>query len=381
MWSFDRTTLLASSAKLNVNDSMEREQTTMNEALLHDLTQADGIPSREDNVRNVVANHMKPLVDEMRIDTLGNLIGHISGNGGPVVAIAAHMDEIGFIVRFIEESGYIRLQPVGGFDPRTLVAQRVRVHVRNGEPLLGVLQPGAKPIHLLQPNESKDLKLEDFFVDLGLTAEEVKNRVSIGDMITLRRDLETMGDMVVSKALDDRLGIYVMLEAIKASGTVDADVYPVATVQEEVGLRGAMTAAFGVKPDIAIALDTTISADIPGVPGDATVTKLRSGTAIKVFDSSQLPNRKLVDHLREIAEVNDIPFQLEVLPKGGTDAGAMQRTQDGVVTATISIPSRYVHTVNEMAAISDIQASVDLLAQFLREAGSRSYAYEFPAEG
>lgn len=353
----------------------------MNESLLRDLTQADGIPSREDNVRNVVAAHMRPLVDEMRVDTLGNLIGHVAGNGGPSVALAAHMDEIGFIVRFIEDTGYLRLQPVGGFDPRTLVAQRVRLHLRNGETINGVIQPGAKPIHLLKPEDSKDLKIEEFFVDLGLTADEVKASVSVGDMVTMRRDFERMGDMVVSKALDDRLGIYVMLEAVKAAGKVNADVYPIATVQEEVGLRGAMTAAFGVKPDIAIALDTTISADIPGVPGDASVTKLRHGAAIKVFDSSQLPNRKLVDHLREIAEANDIPFQLEVLPRGGTDAGAMQRTQDGVITATISIPSRYVHTTNEMASVTDIQASVDLLAQFLREAGTRSYAYDLPSEG
>lgn len=353
----------------------------MNETLLRELTQADGIPSREDNVRNVVASHMRPLVDDMRIDRMGNLIGHVAGNGGPKVAIAAHMDEIGFIVRYIEESGYLRLQPVGGFDARTLVAQRVRVHVRDGEPLNGVLQPGAKPIHLLKPEDPKELKLEEFFVDLGVTTEEVKSRVTLGDMVTLRRDFETLGDMVVSKALDDRLGIYVMLEAIKAAGKVEAHLYPIATVQEEVGLRGAMTAGFGVKPDIAIALDTTIAGDIPGVPADASVTRLRAGTAIKVFDSSQLPNRKLVDHFREIAEKNNIPFQLEILPKGGTDAGAIQRSQDGVVTATISIPSRYVHTVNEMASVSDIQASVDLLTQFLREAGTRSYAYELPSDG
>lgn len=353
----------------------------MNENLLRALTQADGIPSLEDSVRDLVSTHMLPLVDELRVDALGNLIGHLKGTGGPVVAIAAHMDEIGFIVRFIEDSGYIRLQPVGGFDPRTLVAQRVRIHIEDGEPLAGVLQPGAKPIHLIQDGESKDLKLEDFFVDVGMTVDEVRERVCVGDMVTMRRDFETMGDTVVSKALDDRLGVYVMLEAIRAAGHVDADVYPIATVQEEVGLRGATTAAFGVKPDIAIALDTTISGDIPGIPSDTTVTKLRHGTAIKMFDSSQLPNRKLVAHLREIAESHQIPYQLEVLPRGGTDAGAFQRSQDGIITATISIPSRYVHTVNEMCCVSDIQASVDLLAHFLREAGSRTYGYELSSEG
>lgn len=357
------------------------ERTIMNDSLLRNLTQADGIPSREDAIRDVVASAMVPLVDDMRVDALGNLIGHMRGNGGPIVAIAAHMDEIGFIVRYIEDSGYLRLQPVGGFDARTLVAQRVRVHIEDGEPLSGVLQPGAKPIHLLKPDDSKELKLEEFFVDLGMSADDVRERVSIGDMVTMRREFERIGDMVVSKALDDRLGIYVMLEAIKAAGRVKANVYPIATVQEEVGLRGATTAAYGVKPDIAIALDTTIAGDIPGIPTDAGVTRLRHGTAIKIFDSSQLPNRKLVAHLKEIAEAHNIPFQLEVLPRGGTDAGAFQRAQDGVITATISIPSRYVHTVNEMASVSDIQASVDLLAQFLREAGTREYGYQLPSDG
>lgn len=350
----------------------------MNETLLRNLTQADGIPSREDHVREIVSSVMGPLVDEMRVDTLGNLIGVKKGKGGPRVALAAHMDEIGFIVRYIDDKGFVRIQPVGGFDPRVLVAQRVRVHCRNGEKLPGVLQAGTKPIHLLQPGESKDLKIEDLFVDLGMAVDAVKEQVSIGDMVTMRRDFERIGDMVVTKALDDRLGVYTMLEALRTAGDTDAEIIAIATVQEEVGLRGATTSAFGVKPDITIALDTTIAADTPGIPDDSAVTRLGQGAAIKVFDSSQLPNRKLIDHLREIAESNDIPHQLEVLPRGGTDAGAFQRAQDGVITCTISLPSRYVHTVNEMAAVSDIEAAVELLAQFLREAGTREYGYTLP---
>lgn len=353
----------------------------MNEILLRDLTQTGGIASREEQIRDVVVAHMRPLVDEMRVDTLGNLIGIRKGKGGPRVAIAAHVDEIGFLVRHVDDTGFVRVQTVGGFDPRVLVAQRVHIHRRNGEPLPGVIHPGTKPIHLLQPGESKELRIEDLFIDLGMDADAVKEQVRIGDMVTMRRDLEIMGDVVVSKSLDDRLGVYVMLEAIKAAGETDAEIIAVATVQEEVGLRGATTAAFDIKPDIAIALDVTIAADTPGIPSDATVTTLREGAAIKVFDSSQLPNPNLVDHLRAIAETNAIPHQMEVLPKGGTDAGAFQRAHSGVITGTISIPCRYVHTVNEMAAVSDIQACVDLLSQFLREAGTRSYGYELPAEG
>ena len=353
----------------------------MNEILLRDLTQTAGIASREERIRDVVAAHMRPLVDEMRVDALGNLIGTRKGKGGPRVAVAAHVDEIGFLVRYVDDTGFVRVQPVGGFDPRVLVAQRVHIRCRNGASLLGVIHPGTKPIHLLQPGESKELKIEDLFIDLGMDADAVKEQVRIGDMVTMRRDLEMIGDVVVSKSLDDRLGVYVMLEAIKAAGETDAEIIAVATVQEEVGLRGATTAAFEIKPDIAIALDVTIAADTPGIPSDAAVTTLREGAAIKVFDSSQLPNPNLVDHLRAIAEANAIPHQMEVLPKGGTDAGAFQRTHNGVITGTVSIPCRYVHTVNEMVAVSDIQACVDLLSQFLREAGTRSYRYELPAEG
>lgn len=348
----------------------------MNIELMKSLTQANGVPSMEDEVRKIVVKELRDLATDTRVDVMGNVIGRVEGKGGPKVALAAHMDEIGFIVRFIDDSGFIRLQPVGGFDPRTMVAQRVAVHTRTNGSLVGTLMPGVKPIHLMGPNDKKDLDLNDFFVDLGMSAESVKEQVEIGDMVTMRREFEEIGDMVISKSLDDRIGVYVMLEAVRAAGNVEAEIYPIATVQEEVGLRGATTAAYGVQPDITIALDTTIAGDIPGMPADASVTKLGAGTAIKVFDSSQLPNRKLIAHLREIAEANDIPFQLEILPRGGTDAGAFQRAAEGSVTCTISIPSRYVHTTNEMCAKSDIQASVDLLAQFLKEAGSRDYSYD-----
>lgn len=348
----------------------------MNIDLMRSLTQASGIPGCEDEVRVIIAQELESLAKDVRADAMGNVISHIPGSGGPRVVVTAHMDEIGFIVRYIDDSGFIRLQPVGGFDPRTLVAQRVAVHTRSEGILNGTLMPGVKPIHLLQPGEKKDLDLSDFFVDLGLEADDVKSRVQIGDMVTMRREFEEIGDMVVSKSLDDRLGCYVMIEAVRQAGKVSAEIYPVATVQEEVGLRGATTAAYGIQPDITIAIDTTIAGDIPGMPADAAVTRLRSGAAIKVFDSSQLPNRKLIAHLQEIAEKHEIPYQLEVLPRGGTDAGAFQRAAEGSITCTISIASRYVHSTNEMCAKSDIQACVDLLAQFLREAGTKDYAYD-----
>lgn len=346
----------------------------LNEDLLRRLTQTPGIASREERVRAVVLSELEPLVDSLNVDVMGNLIGIKAGSGGPRVAVAAHMDEIGFLVRHIDDSGFLRLQKVGGFDPRVLVAQRVVVHTRAHRALSGALQPGSKPIHLQGAGDSKEIKLEDLFVDLGMSATEVKERVTVGDMVTIEREQIRIGDTVVSKALDDRLGVYVMIEAIKKVAGQAATVLAIATTQEEIGLRGATTAAFDADADIAIALDVTIAADIPGNPGDAVVTRLGDGTAIKLFDSSQLPDPRVVQHLVDLAEANSIPFQREILPAGGTDAGAFQKSRSGVRTATISIPTRYVHTVNEMAHEADIQASVDLLAAFLNDVGARAYS-------
>ena len=345
--------------------------------LLRRLCQVEGIPSREDKVRDVVVTEMRPLVDELSVDALGNLIGHKrgSGSGGPSVMISAHMDEIGFLVKYIDDNGFVRIQTVGGFDPRVLVAQRARVHTRNGEVLPSLIQPASKPIHLLQPGDPRDVKIEDIFLDLGLTAETVRKQVSIGDMVTMDRETIVIGDNVVSKALDDRVGIFVMLEAFRKVGKHSADIFAVASTQEEVGLRGAGTAAFGLNPDIGIALDVTLAGDIPGAAPDATVTRLNHGAAIKIMDSSHLSDPKLVEHFRDIAEKNNILYQMEILPRGGTDAGAIQRVQSGCAAMTLSIPTRYLHSVNETASIADIDACIDLLARFLEEAGSRSYGY------
>jgi len=347
--------------------------------LLHALTQTPGVAAREDRIRAVVAERLGPLVDELRVDAMGNLTGIRQGKGGPRIAIAAHMDEIGFLVRHVDDSGFIRIQRIGGFDPRVLVAQRVQVHTRSGDSLPGVLQPGSKPVHLQQPGEAKDLKLEDLFVDLGLPADTVKGKVGIGDMVTLDRDLVAIGDTVVSKALDDRIGVYVMLEAIRKSTAGTAEILAVATTQEEVGLRGARTSAYDLQPDLAIALDVTIAGDIPGGVPDQQVTRLGAGTAIKVLDSSQISNPNLVDHLRDLAEEHGIPYQLEILPFGGNDGGAYQASRGGIPVATISIPTRYVHTVNEMAHVADVEASVNLLSAFLDAAGTRTYGYELPS--
>ena len=352
----------------------------MNVDLLKRLCETPGISGREDQIREVVRAELQPLVDEVRVDVMGNLVGVKRGSGGPRLMVAAHTDEIGFFVKHIDDDGFLRLQPVGGFDARVLLAQRVLVHGFAGQTLRGAVQLATKPIHLLAADEAKPPKVEQLFVDLGLPGDRVKSLVEVGDMVTLDRTLEPVGDCVMSKSLDDRLGVYVMIEAARALGSSKADVYFVATSQEEVGLRGAQTSAFEIEPQIGVALDVTLAGDFPGGPADQRVTKLGNGVALKVMDSSHISHPKVLRHMRDLAEQHGIKYQLEILPRGGTDAGAMQRTQRGVPAITLSIPTRYVHTVNELANTGDIDGCVALLTRYLEDAGARDYGYGQPAD-
>jgi endoglucanase len=348
--------------------------------LLKRLSEAPGVPSREEQIRKVVVEAGRPLADEVRTDALGNAVflkkGTRGGGRATRVMIAAHMDEIGFLVRHVDKDGFLRLQPVGGFDPRVLVAQRVIVHAAGGERLRGVVMPeGGKPPHLLAGQEPKGPRLEELFVDVGLSGEAARARVEVGDMVTLDRTLEQSGGNIIGKALDDRAGVYVMLETLRSVGPHQVDIVAVATVQEEVGLRGAATAAFGLEPDIGIALDGTLAMDIPGMKDSEAITRLGQGVGIKVMDSSSISDPRLVSQLREIARNEGIPFQLEILPRGGTDAGALQRARAGIPAVTLSVPLRYVHSVNEMASETDLDAAVALLARYLEVAHTFDYSH------
>jgi endoglucanase len=350
----------------------------VNVALLKRLSETPGVAGREERLRALVIGELKPLVDEITVDALGNVIATKRGTGeqaanAPKVMLAAHMDEIGFMARHVDERGFVRIQPLGGFDARVLVAQRVVVHTRSGQQLRGVLTPASKPIHMLGDEKPVAPKLEEFYVDLGMPAEQVREHVSLGDSITMDRTCEQVGDCVIGKAMDDRSGVFTMIEALRRLGKHAATVVAVATVQEEVGLRGATTSAYQVKPGIAIALDVTLAMDTPGMPSAEAVTHLGDGAAIKVFDSSFIPNFKLVEHMRAVAERNAIPHQLEVLSRGGTDAGAMQRARAGAAAITLSIPTRYIHTVNEMVNLADLDATITLLARFLEDAHRGDY--------
>jgi tetrahedral aminopeptidase len=345
----------------------------LNQELLQRLCDAPGIPGREDQVRAIARAELESLADDVRVDALGSVIAVKSGSGGPKVMLAAHMDEIGFMVKYIDDNGFIRLQNVGGFDPRVLPAQRVRVHTRSGDVLIGAMQLATKPIHLLSGSEIKAPKLDQIYVDVGLTADQVRERIEIGDMVTLDRSLVQTGNNFMSRAMDDRINVFIMIEALRAIGEHQCDVIAVATTQEEVGLRGAQTAVWGVDPDIGVALDVTIAGDTPGVSKQDRVTRLGEGVAIKAFDSSHIPNYKLVRHFRDVAERHEINHQIEILGRGGTDAGPIQRSRSGVPAITISTPTRYLHTVNEMVSGADVEAAIQLLARYLEEAHTGDY--------
>lgn len=351
--------------------------TPLNFELLKRLCEVPGIAGKEDAVRALVRDELAPLVDEVSVDALGNLIAIKRGSGGPRVMILAHMDEIGFMVKHIDDKGFLRLQPVGGFDPRVLPAQRVLVHGFAGEVLRGVLGIAAKPIHLLDPGDIKPPKVDEMFVDLGLSGDSVRKRVEVGDMVTMDRTVECVGNTVIGKAFDDRICVFQMIEAVRrlSKGT-QAEVVAVATTQEEVGLRGAITSSHHVHPDIGVALDVTLAMDIPGTQEHDAVTRLGQGVAIKLMDSSTISNYRLVRHMRDIATESGITHQLEILPRGGTDAGAVQRTHGGVPAITLSIPTRYIHTVNEMCSVDDIEAAISLLAHYLEHAHEGQYGFE-----
>ena len=346
----------------------------LNEALLKRLIETPGVPGREEQQREIAREELGTLSDEVRTDALGSVIGTKRGRDDVRVMVAAHTDEIGFLVKHVDDKGFLRLQTLGGHDPANMVSQRVIVTTADGTALRGALQPQRKPPHIAGDEAKKLPKAEEFFVDLGMPAEEVKEKVRVGDYATMDRTLEKVGETFVAKAMDDRIGVFVMLEALRAMGDHEATVHAAATSQEEVGLRGAEASGRALAPTVVVALDVTLAMDVPGGGGENTITELGKGVALKIMDSYSISHPRLVEHFRSIAEREGIPHQMEILPFGGTDAGGVQRLHGGITAITLSVPCRYVHTPNEMVSASDVQAAIDLLARFLEEAHTGDYA-------
>jgi endoglucanase len=342
--------------------------------LLKTLSQTPGISGREERIRALIKEEMEKVADKVTVDAIGNVIAYKKGkSGNKKVMISGHMDEIGFIVSHIEDKGFLRLSPVGGLDPRNLVAQRVVVHGR--EDLRGIMMPASKPVHIMSAEEAKaPLKISDFYVDLGLGKEDTERLVRVGDPITIDREFMEFGSNVSGKAMDDRAGVWVMLEALRQITDHEVDIYAVASVQEEVGLRGATTGAYGIRPDIGVALDVTLAVDGPGSSKQFQISALGEGPAIKIMDSASISNYKLVDFMRTVAEENHVKYQMEILPRGGTDAGAIERAHTGCPVITLSVPTRYVHSNVETINKEDVKNTALLLAKFLETAHKGDFA-------
>jgi tetrahedral aminopeptidase len=347
----------------------------LNFPLLKKISETPGTSGFEKDIRNLVLREVKDLADKVTVDNMGNVTAFLQGKSRVKVMLAAHMDEIGFIVNHIDDHGFVRFLPLGGFDPKTLTAQRVVIHGRKN--LTGVM--GSKPIHLMKPEErKKEVEIRDFFIDLGLSKKEVEKYVRVGDPVTRERELIEMGQCVNGKSLDNRISVYILIEALREMKEMKLpyDVYAVFTVQEEVGIRGAQVASMEIEPDFGFGIDTTIAFDVPGSTPSETITKLGKGVAIKIMDSSAITDYRMVEYMKKTADQNRIKWQPELLPAGGTDTAYIQRmNKSGCITGAISIPTRHIHQVIETIHKEDIFSAIRLLTKCV--AGLDKYDWRF----
>lgn len=328
------------------------------------MVEATGVSGSECPVADLISQVYAEVTDDVRRDVLGNVIALRQGSGEgqrPTIMLAGHMDEIGLMITSIDDKGFLKFTQVGGVDQRTLVAQEVVVHGRRD--VSGII--GLKPPHLMSPEDrGKAIPMRDLQIDLGMPVEQVKELVSVGDVVTINRSFMELGDDIVScKAMDDRAAVAVIYECLLELKKLrhTADVYAVATTQEEVGLRGATVSAYGINPDIGIALDVCHGA-MPGVPPQDTAP-MGKGPSL-AFGANIHP--KVFEQLTKIAKEYNIPYTPEPTPAGtGTDLWAMQIVRAGVPTALISIPSRYMHTSVETVSMTDVKLSGRLLAHFI----------------
>jgi putative aminopeptidase FrvX len=342
----------------------------MNIDLLKDLCETPGVPGREHRVRDLITQQIEGLFDHVETDAMGSLLCRrdaAAGDGkAPKIMLLCHMDEIGFLVSHISKDGFLYLQPVGGFDPRNLFSRRVLVCTDQGD-LKGVMNPGGKPIHISSPEDRKKIpEVSEFFVDLGL-GEKAKDIVKVGDFVVMDEPFLEMGDQFVSKALDNRVACWLGIEAIRklADKGRGAEIHVAFTCQEEVGLRGARTAAYKVQPDIGLGIDTTLACDTPGVPEHLSTTRLGKGFGLHVRDSSFIADVDLVRDIEKLAEARKIPFQRTMLAAGGQDGAAAQQAAAGARAVGIVVGTRYIHTVTEMVSKGDLQAALDILVAYL----------------
>ena len=338
--------------------------------LLKDLSDQFGVSGFEGEVREWISRNIREFVDEMEIDVLGNLMARINPGRDFVLMLDAHMDEIGIMISYVEESGFLRFAAIGGWDPRVFPAQQVEIRSRDGKMHRGVI--GASPPHLQTAEEQKQaLKAEDLFVDVGARSREqvVVLGIGPGSPGNIRYPFQLLGkDRAMGKALDDRVGCAVLMRCLEYFSRNRPDFTLVANfaVCEEVGLRGAKTAAYQIKPDVAIVIEGTVGADTPGIPGHKCPSRLGLGPALSVADRSIIVNPSMVAFIEQIAERMKIPWQHKVPLTGGTDAGEIHIAGKGVLTGIISVPCRYIHSPSSVVDLSDVEHTLSLVIEVVR---------------
>ena len=332
-------------------------------ALLEKLSNANGISGAEGAVAKIIRDEVAPYVDEITTDRMGNLVAIKKGDDFKIM-LAAHMDEIGLMVQYIDEKGFIRFVGVGGWYNPVLVSQRVILHGEKGD-VPGVL--GMKPPHVMEEaDRKKPIELANLFIDVGAhSAEEVEAMgITVGTTVTIDRDYQPLaGTVVTGKALDNRVGCAMLIGALKEMETKHT-IYAVFTVQEEVGLKGAKTAAFSLNPDVAIATDVTIPGDSPGIERRKAPVFMGEGPVVVMVSASgrgHLADLRMVDWLKKTAKKHDIKIQLEVGDGGNTDASAINFERGGIPSVPVSVPARYIHSPVEVIDLKDLQGAIELL--------------------
>ena len=348
----------------------------MNIKLLKALCETPGAPGHEHRVRALIEKEIKGMFDHVETDAMGSLLCRKdptkkSKGKAKKVMLLCHMDEIAFLVSHISKDGFLYVQPVGGFDPRNLFSRRVLVCTEKGD-FKGVMNPGGKPIHISSPEERKKVPAPtEFTIDTGMGEDAVK-KISVGDFVVMDEPLIEIGSKVVSKALDNRiacwLGIEVMRALKKSKAKHACEIHVAFTAQEEVGLRGAKTASYAIKPDIGFGIDTTLACDTPGVPEKDRTTVQGDGFGLHVKDSSFIADRDLVLEIEKLAKKKKIPYQRTLLAAGGQDGAAAQQAAAGAKAVGIVVGTRYIHTVTEMIEKGDLEAAKDILVAYLSQA-------------
>ncbi len=331
---------------------------------LEKLSNAAGVAGDESAVRDIIISAIRSNVDSLRVDSLGNLLGFKKGTGRKrrKIMLAAHMDEIGLMISHANEKGLLFFQKVGGIDDRVLPAKTVLIGKDRVPGLICI-----KPVHLTPPDERKNIiKHDAMVIDIGVSSrEEAEKLVNQGDFAVFATEFEDLGGVVKGKAFDDRAGCAALIELIKA-GPYQFDFYPVFTTMEEVGLRGARVAAFGIEPDAAFVLEGTICDDSPKDKDISPTTELGKGPAISVMDKTMIADKDMVQLLISTAEEENIPYQIKQPGQGGTDAGAIHLARRGVPTVAVSAPCRYIHSPVSMMSKKDLNNTVKLMLKVMQ---------------